>query len=344
MSRKPGLVNVSPRDGKTLEAWTRAGAVRPELARRARIVLLAAAGMETTEIMREVGLSRPTVIAWKKRYQTEGLAGLEDRPRPSRRPRIAEADIVARTLEPPPEAPGVTRWSSRLLGAELGLSNVYVAKVWRRWGLQPWRQEPSRFPTDPELEATPRDLVGLYLHPPEKALMLSTEKEPQLHPPDRPQPTSTQRPGRSRKCTHHDRPGTTTEITALANSTGTVHNSRVDRHRDQQFLRFLEQVAMAYPRVELHGLVHPHVGHDRSWVKDWLERNPRIVLHATPTAESWLKLVEVFVWIMSRRADRCGSSASVDDLTTAIRSCVDCQADRCFPHQWINRPDLASHR
>jgi transposase len=146
--------------------------VRAGLARRARIVLLAADGVPVKDIAVRVGVSRQTVIAWKKRYLADGVGGLEDRPKPGRPPVVDEAEVVAATLEAPPERLGVTHWSSRLLAGQLGVSHVAVAKVWRRWGLAPWRVETFKFSTDPELEAKIRDVVGLYLNPPEKAVVL----------------------------------------------------------------------------------------------------------------------------------------------------------------------------
>jgi transposase len=159
-------VEVSPRDQEMLVSWTRSPSVRAGLAQRARIVLLAAEGLGTNEIVRRVGVSKPTVIAWKRRYLAEGVGGLDDRPKPGRPRTVDDVAIVLRTLEPSPKRLGVTHWSSRLLAAELGLSNVKVADVWREWGLQPWRAETFKFSTDPQLEAKVRDVVGLYLNPP----------------------------------------------------------------------------------------------------------------------------------------------------------------------------------
>src|SRR6516225_69125 len=157
-------VEVPPRDREVLASWVRSPSIRAGLAQRARIVLLAADGLGTNEIARRTGASKPTVIAWKKRYAAEGIGGLEDRPKPGK---------------PPPERLGVTHWSSRLLAAELGVSNVKVAKVWREWGLQPWRAESFKFSTDPALEAKVRDVTGLYLNPPDKAVVLCVDEKPQ---------------------------------------------------------------------------------------------------------------------------------------------------------------------
>jgi transposase len=152
-------VEVPPRDREVLASWVRSPSIRAGLAQRARIVLLAADGIGTNEIVRRTGLSKPTVIFWKKRYAPEGTGGLEDRPKPGK-PRVTDdVAVVLATLEPPPERLGMTHWSSRLLAAELGLSNVKVAKVWREYGLQPWRAENFKFSTDPQLEAKLRDVV-----------------------------------------------------------------------------------------------------------------------------------------------------------------------------------------
>jgi transposase len=170
-----GVMEVPAADREVLERWLRARSIRAGLAQRARIVLLAGEGVGTNRIAERVGAAKQTVITWKQRYAAEGVAGLDDRPKPGRPQQIDEVAIVLATLEAPPERLGVTHWSSRLLGAEVGLSNVTVAKVWKKWKLQPWRAETFKFSTDPELEAKVRDVVGLYLHPPEKAVVLCVD-------------------------------------------------------------------------------------------------------------------------------------------------------------------------
>ena len=183
------------KDRAELTRWLRTSSLRAGLAQRARIVLLADDGVGTNEIVHRVGVSKPTVIAWKKRYAVEGIAGLEDRPKPGRPATVDEVAVVLATLEPPPERLGVTHWSSRLLADQLGISNVWVARIWRKWGLQPWRRESFKFSTDPELEAKVRDVVGLYLDPPEKAVVLSVDEKSQIQALD---PTSPIRPRRKR--------------------------------------------------------------------------------------------------------------------------------------------------
>jgi transposase len=328
-------VDVPPRDRELLRSWTRSPSVRAGLARRARIVLLAAEGLGTSEIVRRTGVSKPTVIAWKRRYMAEGVGGLDDRPKPGRPRTTDDVAIVLRTLEPLPERLGVTHWSSRLLAAELGLSNVKVADVWREYGLQPWRTERFKFSTDPELEAKVRDVVGLYLNPPDKAVVLCVDEKSQVQALDRTAPILALRPGLPEKQTHdYVRHGTTTLFAALEVATGKVTDACYPRHRHEEFLRFLRHVAKAYPRIKLHIVVDNYATHKHPDVQTWLAKNPRITLHFTPTSGSWLNMVEIFFSIITRQAIRRGSFTSVRDLITAIETFIDGWNDRCHPFTW----------
>src|SRR5512133_569538 len=181
-------VEVPPRDRDVLASWVRSPSIRAGLAQRARIVLLAADGIGTNEIVRRTGASKPTVITWKKRYAAVGIGGLSDRPKPGKPRTTDDVAVVLATLEPPPGRLGVTHWSSRLLAAELGLSNVKVARVWREYGLQPWRAESFQFSTGPQLEAKVRDVIGLYLNPPDKAVVLCVDEKAQVQALDRTAP------------------------------------------------------------------------------------------------------------------------------------------------------------
>jgi transposase len=219
-------VDVPSRDREILESWLRAPSLRAGLAQRARIVLLAADGVAVKDIVERVGVSKPTVIEWKKRYAAEGLGGLEDRPKPGRRPVIDEVAVVLATLEPPPERLGVTHWSSRLLANELDISHVWVSKIWKKWGLAPWRSETFKFSTDPELEAKVRDVVGLYLNPPDKAVVLCVDEKSQVQALDRTAPILPIMPGVPEKATHdYIRHGTTTLFAALEVATGRVEQA-----------------------------------------------------------------------------------------------------------------------
>jgi transposase len=333
-------VEVPPRDREVLASWMRSPSIRAGLAQRARIVLLAADGAGTNEIVTRTGVSKPTVIAWKKRYAAEGIGGLDDRPKRGRPRTTDDVAIVLRTLEPPPERLGVTHWSSRLLAAELGLSNVKVADVWREYGLQPWRAETFKFSTDPQLEAKLRDVVGLYLNPPDKAVVLCVDEKSQVQALDRTAPILPLRPGIPEKQTHdYVRHGTTTLFAALEVATGKVTDACYPRHRHEEFLRFLRQVAKAYPRRKLHIVVDNYATHKHPDVQAWLARNPRITLHFTPTSGSWLNMVEIFFGIITRQAIRRGTFTSVKDLIAAIGQFIDGWNDRCHPFTWTKTAD-----
>jgi transposase len=333
-------VEVPASDRAELGRWLRLPSLRAGLAQRARIVLLAADGVGTNEIVDRVGVSKPTVIGWKKRYASEGIAGLADRPKPGRPKTVDEVAVVLATLEPPPAKLGVTHWSSRLLAEQLGISNVWVARIWRNWGLQPWRAETFKFSTDPELEAKIRDVVGLYLDPPENAIVLCVDEKSQIQALDRTAPILPLRPGLPEKATHdYIRHGTTTLFAALEVATGKVVDACYPRHRSDEFLRFLKQVAKAFPRVKLHIVVDNYAAHKHPRVTAWLARNPRITMHYTPTSGSWLNMVEIFFGIITRQAIRRGTFTSVRDLTDAIRAFVDGWNERCQPFTWTKTAD-----
>jgi len=330
-------------DRSRLEALTRSSSIRAALASRARIVLLAAQGLPNAEIARRTGTSRPTVVDWRARYVDGGITALHDQPRSGRPPQIDELDVVVATLAEdgrPPARLGVTHWSARLLAAELGISFATVARIWRKWNLQPWRSETFTFSTDPELDAKIRDVVGLYMHPPEKAVVVCIDEKSQIQALDRTAPTLPIRLGVPEKQTHdYVRHGTTTLFAALEVATGRVEPRCQPRHRHQAFLRFLKQIAKAYPRVKLHVVCDNYATHKHPVVKTWLARNPRISLHFTPTSGSWLNMVEIFFGIITRQAIRRGTFTSVPDLIEAITGFIDGWNERCQPFAWAKDAD-----
>ena len=329
------LVDVAPSDKAELESWLRAPTMPAGLVQRARIVLLAAEGHGTGEIVTRTGASKPTVIQWKRRYAEGGLAALDDRPRSGRPKQLDDVAIVLATLEAPPEHLGVTHWSSRLLARELGISNVAVANVWRDWGLQPWRSETFKFSTDPELDAKVRDVVALYLDPPAKAVVVCIDEKSQIQALDRTAPILPMRPGLPAKATHdYVRHGTTTLFAALEVATGKVTDACFDRHRHQEFLTFLKLVAKTYPRVKLHVVCDNYATHKHPVVEAWLAKHPRITLHFTPTSGSWLNMVEIFFGIITRQAIRRGTFRSVTELKNAIEVYIDGWNERCKPFVW----------
>ena len=313
--------------------------MRAGLAHRARILLLAADGLSNTAIAERVGVARQTVLNWRDRYERSGLAGLEDEPRSGRPRHIDHREIVAATLKPPPKKLGVTHWSSRLLAERLGIGNATVARAWRDYGVQPWRSETFKFSTDPQLVAKVTDVVGLYLAPPENAIVLCVDEKSQIQALDRTQKMLPMQPGFPERRTHdYVRHGITTLFAALEVATGTVTAAVKPRHRHQEFLAFLKYVAKAYPDdgsgQELHLVMDNYAAHKRVEVRDWLAANPRIHVHFTPTSGSWLNLVEVWFGIIERQAIRRGTFGSVKELNAKIRAFINGWNDRCHPFVW----------
>jgi len=333
-------VVISDEDRATLSSWTRSSSVRAGHAERARIVLAVADGAGTSGAARLVGVSRPTVIKWRDRFIESGIAGLDDEPRSGRPKSVDDAAIIAATLDPPPQRLAVTHWSSRLLAGQLGIGDATVARAWRKYHVQPWRRETFKFSTDPQLEAKVRDVVGLYLNPPEKAIVLCVDEKSQIQALDRTAAILPLRPGLPEKATHdYRRNGTTTLFAALEVATGKVTDQCYGRHGKAEFVDFLKKVAKAYPRRQLHVVVDNYHTHKHDDINRWLARNPRITLHFTPTSGSWLNLVEVFFGIITRQAIRRGSFDSVKALVSAIHAFIDGWNERCHPFTWTKTPD-----
>ena len=302
---------------------------------RVRVVLRAAEGASETSIAARVRVSRPTVLDWRGLDEVEGIAGLDDDPRSGRPRTIDHRRIVAVTLAPPPKKYGVTHWSSRLLGTHLGISNGTVAKAWRDYGVQPWRLETFKFSTDPELVGKVTDVVGLYLAPPDNAIVLCVDEKSQIQALDRTAPMLPLAPGLPARRTHdYKRHGTSTLFAALEIATGKVTGACKPRHRHQEFLTFLRQVARAYPAGELHLVMDNYATHKRVEIRNWLAANPRIHVHFTPTSGSWLNLVEVWFGLIERQAIHSGTFSSVKDLNAKIRAFIDGWNDRCHPFVW----------
>jgi transposase len=331
---------LRPGDAPKLESLVRSSTVRAGLAQRARIVLLASEGLPNAEIARRVGVARQTVIDWRARYEAVGIGGLGDLPRSGRPAMIDDAEVVVATLTAPPQSLGVTHWSARLLAKHLGISFASVARIWREWKLQPWRRETFKFSTDPELDAKVRDVVGLYLNPPQNAVVVCVDEKTQVQALDRTAPILPMRPGLPEKATHdYVRHGTTSLFAALEVATGKVTDACYDRHTNVEFLDFLKLVAKAYPRVKLHVVADNYATHKHPAVNAWLAKNPRVTMHFTPTSGSWLNLVEVFFGIITRQAIRRGTFTSVKDLVAAIETFIDGWNERCEPFVWTKTAD-----
>jgi transposase len=327
-------------DDEELLRLTRSSSVRAGLAQRARIVLLASEGVKNAEIAERVGVTRPTVNLWRSRYGEQGLAGLVDLDRPGRPPSVDQRKIISETLTPPPARLGVTHWSSRLLATRLKVHHATITKAWKAFGVQPWRAETFKFSTDPELVAKVTDIIGLYLAPPENAIVLCCDEKSQIQALNRTQKTLPMQPGHAEQRTHdYVRHGTTTLFAALEIATGQVTGVCKNRHRHQEFLAFLKHVARAYPEAELHLVMDNYATHKRSEIRAWLAANPRIHVHFTPTSGSWLNLVEVWFGIIERQAVRRGTFGSVRDLNSKIRAFINGWNDRKHPFIWTKTPD-----
>ncbi|HEV8274663.1 MAG TPA: IS630 family transposase [Streptosporangiaceae bacterium] len=332
MPNRVRVLTVPDKDRAVLERRVRDRGAPARVAERARIVLLSADGLTGPQIAGRVGCTEPTVVKWRRQYAEGGLAGLEDAPRPGGPKRVltdqAIAEILSATVTPPPEAlaaRGVTHWSSRRLAGwlrqnrKITVSHDSISRLWRRFCLAPHRTEGFKFSTDPQLEARITDVVGLYLNPPDNAVVVCVDEKSQVQALERSQPILPMRPGIPERQTHdYARHGVTCLFAALNTATGQVTDACYPRHRHQEFLRFLKKVAAAYPGQELHVICDNYATHKHPGVKAWLEKNPRVRLHFTPTGCSWLNLVECFFSVITRQAIRRGSFTSVRQLVRAI--------------------------
>src|SRR4051812_402284 len=341
-------VNVPEADRRGLPGRARDKGAPARVVERARIVLLAADGVPGQQIAQMVGCAEGTVVTWRGRYAERGLGGLADLPRsgkPSPLPEALRDRVLTLTLTEPPTSLGATHWSSRLLADALAaegtpISHATIARIWHRFGVRPWQAQTFKFSTDPELEGKIRDVVGLYLYPPEQAVVLCVDEKPQVQALERTAPVLPVRPESAQRHTSdYIRHGTTTLFAALEVATGRVTEACTDRHRHQEFLAFLKQVAAAYPRRQLHVVVDNYATHKHPAVRAWLDRHPRgdAALHAD--LGSWLNLVEAFFSIITRQALRRGNFPTVADLIAAIERFIAAWNDRCAPFTWTKDPD-----
>ena len=341
MANKPApALPLREGDQAILEKVLRTSSTTAGAAQRARIVLLASQGTTNALIAELAGVSRPTVNLWRGRYLEHGMAGLVDVQRPGRPKVVDDAAIITATLTPPPKRLGVTHWSSRLLAPRLGVHHSTITKAWKKYGVRPWKAETFKFSTDPELVAKVTDVVGLYLNPPENAVVLGVDEKSQIQALDRTQKMLPMQPGLPERRTHdYRRHGTTTLFAALEVATGRVTGACKPRHRHQEFLAFLKHVARAYPDVELHLVMDNYSTHKHATVKAWLAANPRIHVHFTPTSGSWLNLVEVWFGIIERQAIHRGTFGSVAELNAKIRAFITGWNDRKHPFVWTKTAD-----
>ena len=337
------VVTISEQDRTTLERWARGRTTPARLVLRAKIVLMAAEGRLNKEIAAELGTGMKTVCQWRNRFAEQGLAGIEkDAPRggrpPASRAAIA-AEIIRKTTTEKP--PGATHWSTRTLAAALGTSPSMVQRVWKANGLQPHRVKTFKVSNDPAFAAKLVDVVGLYLNPPEHAVVLCVDEKSQIQALDRTQKSLPIYPGRLGTMTHdYKRNGTTTLFAALDVASGVVIEACMSRHRHREWIKFLERIdASTDPDAELHLIADNYATHKHPKVLRWLERHPRFHMHFTPTSSSWLNLVERWFRDLTQRRLRRGTFRSVRELQEAIFEYVEHHNDRTSGYRWKALPD-----
>jgi transposase len=342
MPRAPAAaLVVSEEERRELTRFTASRSVPQSVALRARIILGAADGVGNKVLARQLATSLPTVLLWRGRYQAEGLLGiLEERPRSGRPKEIApeqEAALIEMTLRTTPK--NATHWSVRLMAREQGVSPATVQRIWKKHHLQPHRVESFKFSTDPQFVAKVRDIVGLYLNPPDKAIVLSVDEKSQIQALDRTQPILPLRPGLPERQTHdYERHGTTTLFAALDVAAGKVIGHCQPRHRHQEFLRFLERVDTATdPGLAVHLILDNYGTHKHPEVQKWFADHPRYHVHFTPTSASWLNQVERWFAEITRKRIRRGTFHSVRDLEKAIRDYIRDNNKAPQPFQWVAR-------
>jgi transposase len=341
MARAAAAIELSEREERELRAVLRTPSATQQQAVRARIVLRAAEGATNTQIAAEAGVSLPTVGLWRRNFAQRRLDGLADAPR-SGRPREIDDDevqrVLAKTLEPPPD--GTTHWSVRRLAAATGISPTTVHRIWKEHKLKPHQVRSFKFSKDPELAEKVIDIVGLYLDPPEGALVLCVDEKTQIQALDRTQPTLPIQPGKAARMTHdYKRNGTTSLYAALEIATGEVTGECFARHRHQEFLAFLNRLVRAYPRVPLHVVLDNSSTHSTPEVQRWLQRHKRVHFHFTPTGASWMNMVEIFFSILTSQQVRRGVYHDVPELIAAIEYFIEHYNQRAQPFIWTKTAD-----
>ena len=334
---------ISPGQREALEVLARSGTAPFREVRRAQALLMAADGRPNVQIAAAVGVTAVTVRAWRSRFAEEGLARFaEVREGRGRKPSIpAETveEIVRVTVQETP--PGATDWSTRTMAARVGVSRDTVHRVWRARGLQPHRVETVKLSTDPRFEEKLVDVVGLYLNPPDKAVVLCLDAKSQVQALDRTQPSLPMKKGRAGTMTHdYKRHGTTTLFAALNVLTGAVVGQCLPRHRHDEFLVFLRRIQRKIPRgLQVHVILDNYATHSHPDVQTWLAKHPRFHLHFTPTSSSWLNLVERWFRNLTDKRLRRGSFNSVADLIAAIEEYLTIHNEDPKPFVWTATAD-----
>jgi transposase len=340
--RKPLSVELQDSNRSVLEAWSRRPKTAQALAMRARIVLLAAKGRTSTAIAKDLGVHLQTALKWRARFVERGVDGLLDEPRPGQPRKISDAQIEAllsRTLESKPA--DATHWSTRSMARVTGLNQTAVSRIWRAFALQPHRSESFKLSRDPLFIDKVRDIVGLYLNPPDRALVLCVDEKSQIQALERTAPLLPLRPGQAERRAHdYERHGTTSLFAALDTRTGTVLGKTYRRHRAQEFRQFLDIIEHNVPApLDVHLILDNSSTHKTAVIRRWLLKRPRFHVHFTPTSASWLNLVERWFAVLTDKQIRRGSFRSTRQLEQAIRAFLDLHNAQPKPFVWTKTAD-----
>jgi len=341
--RRAPVISLDVEERRYLERWAGGRRTAARLVLRAKIILLAADGIENQQIAERLDTSRQTVGLWRQRYVEKGRAGIEkDAPRggrPNDARRAAERRIIEVTTQEKPRK--ATQWSTRSLAKKLGLSRAMVHRVWQANGLKPHLSRTFKLSNDPEFESKLVDVVGLYLNPPEHAMVLSVDEKSQIQALDRTQPGLPIKKGRCGTMTHdYKRNGTTTLFAAMDTLEGNVLSSCMPRHRHQEFIRFLNQIDRQTPSdLAVHLILDNYGTHKHAKVKAWLQRHPRFRFHFIPTSSSWLNVVERFFRDLTTDRIRRDSFGSVPELVAAIQDYIDAHNEDPQPFIWTAEAD-----
>jgi len=335
-------LELSVEETEELRRLERRRTTAQALALRARIILACAEGRSNSEVARSCRVTRPTVGKWRQRFVERGIEGLLDEPRPGR-PRTVSDEGVERvlvmTLESQPA--DATHWSTRSMARASGLSQSTISRIWRAFGLQPHRSESFKLSTDPFFIEKVRDIVGLYLDPPDRALVLCVDEQSQIQALDHTQPLLPMRPGQVERRTHdYRRHGTTTLFAALDVKTGEVIGQCHRRHRSQEFLRFLRRIDGAVPAaLDVHLILDNYATHKTAAVQRWVAQHPRFHVHFTPTYSSWLNLVERWFALLTERQLRRGVFRSTRELEQTIERYLARHNEDPKPFIWTKSAD-----
>ena len=340
---------LSAEERAELESWARRRKTAQALALRARIVLRAAEGLSNTAIADELGIAKHTAGKWRERFAAARADGLLDEPRPGAPRRIGDGEVAAlvnRTLSSVPR--GATHWSLRTMAKASGLSAATVGRVWHAFGLQPHRSETFKLSTDPLFAEKVCDIVGLYLSPPDRALVLCVDEKGQVQALDRTQPLLPMRPGQAERRTHdYVRCGTTSLFAALDAATGRVIGKCHPRQRAAEFRRLLDEIeAHVPPDLDVHLVLDNSATHKTRLARDWLAKRPRYHVHFTPTSASWINQAERWFAALTQRALRRAVHCSVTELERDIHAFIDATNAEPKPFRWVKSADdiLASVR